>query len=68
MVLDPSKHPGKLKEKYENNKKNKQFKRYINYQITDWKPLPTDLSVEDYNNDFLDYHLSLFVGIHKLNR
>lgn len=57
MVLDPSKHPGKLDKKYEKNKKNKQFKRYINYQITDWKPLPTDLSVEDYNNDFLDFWL-----------
>lgn len=57
MVLDPSTHPGKLNKEYEKNKKNKQFKRYINYQITDWKLLSTDLSVQDYNNDFLDFWL-----------
>ncbi|KAK8842565.1 hypothetical protein M9Y10_025423 [Tritrichomonas musculus] len=55
MVLDPTKHPGQMNEKYNKNNKNKQFKKYINYQITNWKPLPTDLSVEDYNNEFLDF-------------
>jgi hypothetical protein len=51
MVLDPRKV---VKGKTETQS----FSRFINGEITDWRPIPSDLSVEDVENEYLDFWLS----------
>jgi len=48
MVLNPT-------DNIDASKEEGSFKRFINDRYPEWNPLPSDLSVEDYDNDFLDF-------------
>ena len=51
MVIDPQ-------NKVTGNENNEQhFKKFINKVFSEWNPLSTDLSVEDYNNEYIDFWL-----------
>jgi hypothetical protein len=48
MVLDPKDRPKR-------GTNEPTFAKVINRQLTDWKPLKTDLSVDDFDNEYLDF-------------
>jgi hypothetical protein len=50
MVLNPADVPAQPTEAGS-------FSRYINQEIIEWKPIPSDLSVADVENDYLDFWL-----------
>lgn len=51
MVLDPLQILEKDKKKYKN------FDQFINQYFPKWNPLPTDLSVDDFENEYIDFWL-----------
>lgn len=55
MVLDPSQNPMEMTPISTPQKLT--FQKYINNRITNWTPMSTALSVDDYNNEYLDFWL-----------
>jgi hypothetical protein len=50
MILDPT---NKIKE----IKEMESFSKFINQEITDWRPIPSELSVADVDHDYLNFWL-----------